>query len=201
MAAQNQKKRLVEGFTIDGDKNTTQAATSTIIIIGLIFGIGLSFTFNNLLSFFENSSVNRGQLPEARPPFDYIQIMGTDIIGFLFVDLLEGISINQSMIFVRNLALGWFVGGFVSAIIFGRQGSKAPFSTIRLLARALMYPSFFAILYFSTYNLLSNLLGEIQEAPFIIVVILVFGVILVFFSLPLSILAYFGYRIGLAISG
>ena len=172
-----------QSFKISPNQSISIASGSIIVTIGLIIGIGIpSFGFR---SYF----------------FDYGFFYSRSSIEGLSVLILEfgaGLIFNLDQIIVSTVT-GWFIGGLIAAFIYKKEGSRGPiYSSIILISLTLSIGFIFVMTTYFNYSQFDNL--ALSDVIIPMFGVLMIGLVLSLVSIPLILVALFGFKAGIYLS-
>jgi len=164
------QKVKIENFKIQSDTSSQVNSGIVILVFGLIL---ISIPLLQLIRFLQPVTASY-----------YISIFGDlSQLGLLFGFMI--VTVPNSFIF--SAIAGWFIGGFISSILYGNEGKNGPLYASYILFRFLLGVLFLA--------LLSSYLNAEESMLYLAISAAIFVI-----SLPLILVASLSYRIGLWIS-
>ena len=100
---------------------------------------------------------------------------------------------------MATLAIGWFIGGFLSAMVYKKEGKKGPvYSAYLTLSITLSIAFITGIMLInsggSNFNPLESSIGSIMDE---FMQLLLIGIITTAISIPMIFIAWLGYKLGM----
>lgn len=170
-------------FKISPNQSTSISSGSIILTIGLIIGIGIpSFGFRS--NFFD---------------FDfYYSNSPIEELAVLMTEFGAGLIFNLDTI-ITSIVIGWFIGGFTAAFIYKKEGIRGPIYSSIILISSTLSIGFISVMatYFNNSQYGSLALADVVIPMFAVLMI---GLVLSAISIPLILVAIFGFKAGIYFS-
>ncbi len=168
----------VQRFKTDPNKSISISSGSLILSIG--FGTGLT-----LHAIF---------LPLSLGLFEFDAFQGTGLSGIinLLIFLFATIIFDPFSI-ISYFILGFFTGGFIASIVYGVEGKKGPKYSVILAFSITISITFIT----GMISINSSEYGTVSEIFGNFIVLIGVAFIFAFIAIPLSLIAWIGYKIGI----
>ncbi|MHA2030337.1 MAG: hypothetical protein ACW99A_06130 [Candidatus Kariarchaeaceae archaeon] len=155
---------------------------AVILSIGIILGLSIpAANFESYLNFsqFEyQNGINDSQ--------------AYDGLARLFFQLMVGLFVSYQSIW-QFFVISWFVGGFFAALMFQEEGKRGPYYSAVLAISVTMMIAFLIGIIVLTLN---NGVFEFDLVFLPMIFALILSLFLTIISIPLTIIALLGYRMG-----
>ncbi|MDH5401331.1 MAG: hypothetical protein OEZ01_09235 [Candidatus Heimdallarchaeota archaeon] len=183
------KKIKSDSFKFSNSKTKSTQAGGVILSVGLIFGFGVPLLMNLLFSEFYI--------------FLFLSSSNHTLFGILnlFTQILPMIALNITDALVW-FTIGWFIGGILSGLLYGKTASRGSLYSSGLLITILS-----SILYIVGVSLITNQSTLFNDAFGLnlangwlistISLLIIILIIITLFSLPLILISFIGFRVGL----
>ncbi|MCY3411107.1 MAG: hypothetical protein INQ03_05645 [Candidatus Heimdallarchaeota archaeon] len=178
--AEPNKNLVMQRFKVKPSRATSISSGSTILSIGLMVGLGVvafEIPNSNLDDFF---SLLYGNVPGLSGIFNLLSLL----IFFIMFD---------PVVVVSPLIVGYFMGGFVSAMSHKHEGKRGPIYTI-YIAFSLTVSIAFLTGLVTLNSGVSTSVGTVMGQFYTFLIV---GLICTIISIPLSFFAWLGYKIGM----
>lgn len=176
----------VQSFTVQPNTSTTILSAAIILSFGVI--IGFSIPAVQLYSKIEEN-VN---IPPSQRAHDGLMILMLQItIGIIF-DIDSSIGEGEYGL-IASLIYGWFFGGLVAALIFDHEGRRGPiYSAVLAVSVFFTFSFMFSVIQIVIFGGSVDVIPQFLQILSILALTLLFAVI----SIPLIVIAWFGYKTG-----
>lgn len=172
----------IRSFKVQPSLATTINSGSLILCVGLVVGLGLAALQVDAKLNLSHYSTDLND-PSVTPYVGMANLMISFTLGLLISYQTNG----------YYLIVGWFLGGFISSLVYGRKGVKGTYySTIIAISVTMGISLLMGILFLT----MSESGFAIETLVFSMFSVFLLCIILTIISIPLIIFAMLGYRLG-----